>query len=455
MPDGQSTIPTDLTGDGKTDLLIKRGKKLAIYSGEKVPYRDITQEMLPDFTGKVGTFITADFNGDSLIDVYCTDTFLSGTGFTLIDEHTVTVSLLAWKDKVGIRLKTKGSLTIQLQKWDYLSKEHIKPETVFIGKEGKHPEGKLWDEFRLSPDQKEVQGLMSRLEEEEEKQQLGVYLGYDTNKKCWELHLNSPEWHNLLAILESTAPILEVTAIGFNANAKAAPDRLYINDDRKLVDRSKEAGIEGLEIAGRCVAAGDFDNDMDVDLYIVATHMSGNRPNILLENQGSGIFRNVAEAGGASGQLWGIGDGVSVADYDRDGFLDLLVTNGGWPPLLMSKGKTQLFHNTGNENHWLEIDLEGVLSNRDGVGAKVYVTASGITQVREQTNGVHQHCQDHTRLHFGLGPHKKTEEILVIWPSGVEQKLKGVDADQILHIKEPSDKPRQMFPQNPLFDKII
>jgi hypothetical protein len=58
-------------------------------------------------------------------------------------------------------------------------------------------------------------------------------------------------------------------------------------------------------------------------------------------------------------------------------------------------GGCQLYHNAGNANHWLEIDLEGPRSNRDGVGAVVYINAGGVTQVRMQDGGIHNRGQNH------------------------------------------------------------
>jgi hypothetical protein len=137
----------------------------------------------------------------------------------------------------------------------------------------------------------------------------------------------------------------------------------------------------------------------------------------------------------------GVGDSVTAVDFDGDGFLDLFVATGGsmgrseGPP---SEGGTyQLYHNIGNGNHWIEIDLEGTSSNRDGIGARVYVTAGGVTQMRIQDGGVHNRGQNFQRLHFGLAKQTQIEKILVYWPSGTIQELSKVAADQIVRIKEP------------------
>ncbi len=89
-----------------------------------------------------------------------------------------------------------------------------------------------------------------------------------------------------------------------------------------------------------------------------------------------------------------------------------------------------------NGNHWIEIDLEGTRSNRDGIGARVEVTAGGVTQTRLQDGGVHERSQNHSRLHFGLGPNSQIDRLTIHWPSGVVQQLSGVAADQLLRVQE-------------------
>ena len=158
------------------------------------------------------------------------------------------------------------------------------------------------------------------------------------------------------------------------------------------------------------VTAGDFDNDMWVDLYLACRTGASNIANILYHNNGNGTFTAVPNAGGAAGPIGlaiaddaGTADSVVNADYDRDGFLDLFVTNGFNLQPRYIGGPNRLFHNNGNGNHWIELDLVGVNSDRDATGARVYATALGVTQFRVQDGRYHRWSQDSKRIHFGSG----------------------------------------------------
>jgi hypothetical protein len=240
--------------------------------------------------------------------------------------------------------------------------------------------------------------------------------------------------------IHSTEPIEDVEALADGAKDETAPARLFMNRDGKLVEEGDKRGVNAVPIAAVNAVAGDFDNDMDLDIFVLGSGDAGKTPNMLLLNDGKGNFQVVRNAGGASGLLVGVGDSVTTADVDGDGFLDILTASGGSMGrslgLPSDNGRYQLFRNVGNGNHWLMIDLEGTRSNRDGIGAIVRVTAGGVSQTRVQDGGVHERGQNHARLHFGLAKHTQVDKITVQWPSGVVQELHGVKADQVLKIRE-------------------
>jgi len=234
---------------------------------------------------------------------------------------------------------------------------------------------------------------------------------------------------------------------GYTKERQFLNDTFFMNNGSKFENRSFMVGLKN-PTACRSVVSGDFDNDMDLDVYsvcsVVEINLNGtfgrieNIPNMLYENLGNGIFFLVQGAGGAEGTDLGLGESVSSVDYNNDGFLDLYVTNGLMGTQTKISAPSQLFKNVGNDNHWVEIDLVGTKSNRDGIGAKVIVSAGDIKQIREQNGGIHYRAQNHQRIHFGLGNNELVDNVIVYWPSGIVSAQKDIISNQILKITEPS-----------------
>ena len=238
--------------------------------------------------------------------------------------------------------------------------------------------------------------------------------------------------------IKSTKPVESFETQNFKPSKGALNDILLIKNKDEFISHKTEIASD--KTACSSIVAGDFDNDMDIDIYLVCTGSIENLPNILYENDGHGNFVKVKSAGGAAGNSQGRGNQAVSADYDRDGFLDLFVTNGLGPPPFAGEGSYQLFHNLGNDNHWLEIDLQGVTSNRDGIGAKVILQTEDKIQVRQQGGGMHSFSQNHARIHFGLGAHQKVDKLTIYWPNGTVQHLVDIQANQILQVKEQASR---------------
>lgn len=215
-------------------------------------------------------------------------------------------------------------------------------------------------------------------------------------------------------------------------------EKIFLNTNEGFKDITLQSGL-GTQTSCRSVVAGDFDNDMDVDLYLVCTDPQGwNLPNVLYENQGKANFVAISDAGGAVGSQKGRGDSVTTVDYDSDGFLDLFITNGRGLSSQSDIGPSQLFRNLGNDNHWLEIDLLGTISNNDGIGSHLLIKTGDVTQLREQAGGMHTRSQNHQRIHVGLENNSIVDSIIIFWPSGIVHEIRNTSVDQILKIKEPS-----------------
>jgi hypothetical protein len=194
--------------------------------------------------------------------------------------------------------------------------------------------------------------------------------------------------------------------------------------------------------------AADFDNDADLDLMEACSGEVSNLPNRLYVNDGSGNFSLVPNAGadaalgftGAAGQLpFGRSDSVLTADFDLDGRMDVFLTNGHYARPFSYAGQQQLIRNVSDSgNNWVQIDLEGVDSNRDAVGARIFATTigpDGKTQLREQGSGMHKNAQNFKRIHFGLGQHQQVD-LEIRWPNGVIETHAGLAVNRIYHCLE-------------------
>jgi hypothetical protein len=117
-----------------------------------------------------------------------------------------------------------------------------------------------------------------------------------------------------------------------------------------------------------------------------------------------------------------------MADIDGDGFLDLLVTNIDQRPALL--------RNSGNGNRWLQVELVGTRSNRDGIGSRLTLTAGGKRQIREIFSGTSFLSQHSLAANFGLGQLDRVDELEIRWPSGVVQTLTDLRVNQRITVSE-------------------
>lgn len=423
---------SDLSGDGHLDLIAKNNatSRFTVYDTTFLPFKDITSATIPNAIAASDVAI-ADFNGDLRPDLYLTRSSGSVNDLYQNEDDKAVALLVVKKEEKGFQFDTPEAVTFDIQNY-FNGKFSIPFNQVYIGANGVHPTS--W-KFTLSPQNPNVGGILPHVPGVDR----GLYIGFDPTLQRWQLLLSSPDRSRLMSFIETTKPISQLTAIGFQANPPPPDDQLLINTGAGFIDQSDLAGINSIPIHGNNVVAGDFDNDMDQDIYIVTSRSVVNTPDILYENQGNGTFIAIADAGGAAGTEIGVGDFVTTTDYDLDGFLDLLVANGrGQKSLLNKDAFYELFNNEGNSNHWFEIDLQGWVSNRDGIGAQVFLTAGGVTQLREQSGGIHNQVQNHPRLHFGLADNILVQELVINWPSGRVQVVRNIPADQLVRIVEPA-----------------
>ena len=151
-------------------------------------------------------------------------------------------------------------------------------------------------------------------------------------------------------------------------------------------------------------------------------------------NTGEGKFVDVSQKAGDGMAVKLSSRGAAFDDLDNDGDLDAVILNSRLRP-------TILRNDSPPENHWLQIRLQGVKSNRDGVGARVKVTAGELTQIDEVHSGRGYQSHYGMRLHFGLGRHDRVDRIEVRWIGGGVDVVENVAVDRLLTIRESSRSP--------------
>ena len=186
----------------------------------------------------------------------------------------------------------------------------------------------------------------------------------------------------------------------------------------------------------------DFDNDGWKDLFVARSNVVDNihlvypnrrytEPNSVFRNLGNGKFQDISATAGADFQLEAAHRGVAFGDLDNDGRMDMVVSVLGGP--------VKLFHNvSGDDNHWILLNLVGTKSNRMAIGAQIRLTTEdGNTQWNQVATAVGYASSSDSRVHFGLGENRRVKEIQIRWPSGTRQEIRNVDVDRVMTIEEP------------------
>ena len=228
----------------------------------------------------------------------------------------------------------------------------------------------------------------------------------------------------------------------FRTNFSDERETLYRNNGRaEFEDATQAAGMaRNTRFVGWGCAFFDFDNDGWRDLMLVNGHVFPEvdrkqtdvrfKDRRILYRNKAGKFEDISEKAGAGVTAKHSSRGLAVGDTDNDGTLELLINNQGERPSLLK----QVARPAGG---WIILALKGTRSNRSAIGARVRVTAGGVTQIDEVRSGGSYLSQSDLRLHFGLGSARRVESIEIDWPSGTRQVLKHVEGRRVLAVTEP------------------
>jgi enediyne biosynthesis protein E4 len=184
------------------------------------------------------------------------------------------------------------------------------------------------------------------------------------------------------------------------------------------------------------IAFVDYDNDTWPDLFLVNGHVYPNAKDapfsqrrLLFRNRGGKRFEDVSLTSGDGVSAERSGRGLAAGDYDNDGDVDLIIMNmNDRPSLLRNEG--------GNRNRFLNVRLVGTKSNRSAIGARVVLTVGGRTLVNEVRSGSTFMSQSDLRLHFGLGRARTVDRLEIEWPSGAIESIAQVASNSFITIVE-------------------
>ena len=278
--------------------------------------------------------------------------------------------------------------------------------------------------------------------------ELGV-TGTDMSFACWFWDFDNDGKLDLY-VNDYRARVPEVLASALGVKlAGASRPRLYRNlGPAGFRDVAAEVGLDrAMAVMGSNF--GDIDNDGFLDIYLGTGDMaySGLDRNLLFKNMAGARFEDVTTSSG-TGHLQK-GHGVSFADVDDDGDLDLFVELGGAVP--GDRGYNALFRNPGHRHHWLKVKLVGSTTNRSAIGAKIRAdlkALDGSTRSIYRTVGNNSSFGGNTLVEtIGLLDDATVSELTISWPtSRTTQVFRDLAADRAIEISEGTDAVKVLRP---------
>lgn len=208
-----------------------------------------------------------------------------------------------------------------------------------------------------------------------------------------------------------------------------------------FVDKAKELGAYSFAISWGA-NFGDFDNDGDQDLYVSNGDLNPNctpMGNFYFENENS-RFTEIGRLSGTND--YGVGRGSVIFDIENDGDLDILVVNQKPVKDYPTNSTTRLFRNDAQKENWSKIALQGVNSDKNGIGARVELVSAGVRMIREIDGGGSSHLSQNSVIaHFGLGKSSSIDSLKITWPGGHQQVLTNQPINTLLNVIE-TERPK-------------
>lgn len=240
----------------------------------------------------------------------------------------------------------------------------------------------------------------------------------------------------------------------FKTNFSGDTSTLYRNTGKAVFDDVTFSVGMGINTRwlGWGTSFADFDNDGWLDVFLVNGHVYPEverltteagyaQRKVLYQNLRNGKFADVSMQVGGAVIENSPARGAAFGDFDNDGDIDIVLNNVNAPPELIR-------NDSRSGNNWLKIKLDGVRSNRNGIGARIVVTTDDGQQIDEVRSGSSYYSQNDLRVNFGVGKSTAVKLVEVRWPSGLVEKFADVKVNQTATVREGSGILNEQAPIN-------
>jgi hypothetical protein len=424
---GKNLVQTDFNNDGRADLFISRGawmpfpmRQSLLQNNGDGTFSDVTQQAGLHAAMNSTHSSWADFDNDGWLDVYViSETTPNRLYHNRGDGTFEDVGIKAGVEGDGIS-RCKGANWIDYDNDDYpdLFVDYLKGDARLYHNNHDSTFSDVTSSMGIN----------------------GPRVGFS----CWSWDYDNDGWLDIFATCYDYSVGDVVKGLAGLPHARLS-NRLFHNMKGKgFEDRTKDAGLD-LVFMTMGSNYGDFDNDGFLDMYLGTgdPELTSLVPNRMFKNVAGQRFAEITASSG-TGHLQK-GHGVSCADWDRDGDIDLFIEMGGVS--MSDRYHNILFQNPGQGNHWLTVKLVGKKTNRPAIGARIKVVTAGAEPLT-----IHRHIS--TGSSWGANPFQQTiglakaDRVAVLeihWPtSGTTQVFHDIPADQAIEVTEQTDTIRPL-----------
>ncbi|MGJ8762352.1 MAG: CRTAC1 family protein [Polaribacter sp.] len=411
---GMRTTLLDYNNDGITDILFHGGQELVLVKGLVEGFVEVTKEVLGDLskTNLVNSISQIDYDNDGDFDLFLTRSKHPFDAESDYDSKHKRFYFFARRTPFDFNnIKVDGDLVIENLQMAYPDFD------VFLGSKKK-----LWKRIK---DSHGHQDLTVTREEAEgyptDTKKKALYIGYLGNG-LWRIggHTNSPT----SAVLHNVLVSPEIIKL------KDLPAKLLENNDDKFTEVTANLGVDIKEQTSSSAIA-DFNNDGWSDIFVLRYGESSKETKqVLYLNQKGKSFKRHENHGIITTELGSTGMGADAFDYDKDGDLDLIISN--------ERGKWHLFTNnyTSNSNKYVTVNV-GYSPSGKATATGAIVTIISCDKVYKRVVGETSSSFSHsfnTYLHVGLGTCYKIDSAEVIWTNGEKATLSIKDLNTIYEV---------------------